>query len=441
MPSNSSGGTHEQPSIDVAILREGADAGTPLVRLSQLLDICDSPRMEFASHVGGTDAAVKEAFRKFEVARRESAAKELLVIVSANPGLDRAEWVRALEIAPEAAVRSPVLKQLLQQQAQIIVEEFELFALGCLARHCASNSGDIEAQSALAELICRGLPEPEPYGGVFLEFDDWTHSSALETDANLSLAANRYSRASAPWIHRGLALHAIGTVIVEVLFASNSDRSRAALAICSRLGRLLIRGTDNWKVYCGFLPFAPEGASQFTEELVRYAHDDTELERHVVFGWRQGDSFGWVNCRPGFFSGIVHESADSAPEPIRQIVDENWHMTDWGDFDCESEWAMRVDQQDGENRVVLIGKGFGRETTILRDCVLEKPFPKPESDRLAVLYGVNSWPARLARNPSVAICPECGEISGRLVGTIHEAGECASCGYVAGSEPEDEDGE
>ena len=430
MTNGDSGGSQEQQFIDAALLREGADPSTPLGRLSELLDMCDKPRKEFAKLASETDVTVRDAFLKFEVALRENPATQLARIISANPSLDRAEWVRALEIAPATAVRNPILKQLLQQRGQVILEESELFGLGCLARHCATNAGDVEAESVLIELICGGLPEPERYGGVFLQFSNWTSEGALETDPGLARAANRYSRASARWIDRGLSIHAVGKVIVDVLSASKSDRSRAALAICNQFGRSLVRGTDEWQLYCGFLPFAPAGASNFTEELVTYAHDDFELEEHIVFGWRDGDSYGWVNYRPGFFSGIVHESADAAPEQIRQIVRESWRMTDWGDFDGEHEWAMRVDQEGGESRVVLIGRGFGSETAILRDCLLEKPFPKLEADRLAALFGADAWPARLARNPSAVICPECGEISGRLVGTIHEAGECDACGYA-----------
>lgn len=87
--------------------------------------------------------------------------RALAEALAGNPNLDREQWISALEIAPNAAIRNPLLPMLLIQRTPIIVADHELVALGVLASLVTSNPADTSAKEALVCLHVQTQRHPK----------------------------------------------------------------------------------------------------------------------------------------------------------------------------------------------------------------------------------------------------------------------------------------
>lgn len=419
------------PEIDDRLLAEAADPSTASARLSEMLRLCDAPRIEFAARRGYPEIegeAREQALEQLAGALRHPTRLALSERLAKHPKLDPALWIRALEISPASAVRNPLLKSLLVEGRPLLASEGDLLAVGRLAEHCLENPADTHAQSVLAELICMGLPQIERFGAMYLDIEP----EALERHG---LAMNPYGRGDAEWTSRGLSLHLIGNHVVDALERTGVERAREALLACERLGRQLVSVCDSWKIHCHVGHFSPAGEQRFTETLLMCAHEDWEHEEQAVVGWRQDDSWGWIDRRPGFFRGRVHDSALGAPRQLRSIVKHGWIMNTAGDFDGRADWSVQVsDEDEGPRRVKMIARGVAEQTVELKGCSMSRKFPAREIARLEALFGAGSWAVLFAKNPAAALCTECGELSGYLVPTPGQPSECDSCGYERSDE-------
>lgn len=79
-------------------------------------------------------------------------------------------------------------------------------------------------------------------------------------------------------------------------------------------------------------------------------------------------------------------------------------------------------------------------TAIIPDLPMSRPFPEHETQRLVELFGDDSLPVWLARNPASTWCPGCEDWTLELLDDgSDEAYECESCGFSRTTEDEDED--
>jgi hypothetical protein len=396
------------------LLREASDPTTPATRLSELLDICDAPRREFAALVGaaltkppwgGRAEGLEHANSYLKDAAHDGA---LAAALAGNPNLSREDWVRALEIAPAAAIRSPLLKLLLAQRIQIIESFWELAALGALAEYAIAHPEDAQAPLALVDLVCAGLQELvgfETYGGNFGEME---HSDMPVT------AANRYCwNGDGLWSFRAVAVHRAGIAVMDLLQRTTAEGAAEALSICDSLGSDLTRQCKwrNWE--CG-IPFAPATENKFTHELITLMQG-ADIR---VIGWSGPDGVHWVSSpRPGFRQG-------SASKALPKGFPSAWETTTC-DLSGETN-DLGIEVLDGEVTMIFESSAatdYG--CAELRGCRIDKPFPKDQLKRLAMLFGEKSDAVRFGKCPKQSICDECGGVSlGWYVG--EECGECGA---------------
>ncbi len=129
-------------------IEEARDPRTSLVRLTEILDVCDQPRRNYAAD------RKREAL---EAALARGEFRDLAMAVASNPNLYRDQWVRALELAPQAAVRNPLMQLMIVGGTPIIQHDYEVVALGVLAA-CAMHTPPCSIErEALVDLICMGL--------------------------------------------------------------------------------------------------------------------------------------------------------------------------------------------------------------------------------------------------------------------------------------------
>lgn len=271
------------------MIEEARDPKTSLARLTEILDVCDQPRRNYAAAVKKisdhtlivTGSLWRSDFEdEFQTCVSEGRAvliptleplvvataqldaslskqefDDLAAAVASNPNLDREQWLRALEIAPRAAVSNPVLKLLLVERTPIIQRDYEVIALGILALHASGTRTNSSERDALVDIICAGLPEaPEPFGGVFSHLicsKDGRLMTNLssEQDASIRAAvkaagvvghelshaskrgrilaaepANRYCwDGDKVWALRALAVHRAGRAVMDTLGIALGD--------------------------------------------------------------------------------------------------------------------------------------------------------------------------------------------------------------------------
>lgn len=440
----SAGGMVRQPPLNCAetqrmSLNEALNPGTPLARLIELLDMCDQPRRQYAAEIRAIGTIDYSSAPKLLAAKERldaSAAgnqqRELAEAVALNPNLDRQHWLRALEIAPHAAIRNPLLAFLLIQRRPIIVADHELVALGALASFAMSPSSGSAAMEALVEIICCGLPvQPETFGACFGEMG-WMDLPALP--------ANRYCWDGAErWNMRSVAINDAGTAVMDALQASDHARAQEAVRLCESLALRLWDRSDRWKTHLvtDRIPFAPAGHLEFSYVLHTLVREEYEHAEQEVIGWKAKHSTGSVwHRRPGFMSGRAMSAGE---DPVGR----RWESSDCdGTGDCNDLGILTSEDlaglEDGEdlnlNDVLIleISEGYGAEdgcAELTGRCTFLDPFPKEEIDRLAGLFGANSFVVEFAKNPKRAICPDCGKPSMSLFAS----GSC-DCGYERESE-------
>jgi hypothetical protein len=400
------------------LVREASDVSTPAARLSALLDECDHVRRKYAEIINGAwqikpPAAYDQKWHArqdmFEEARAhlQNATHDqaLADALAGNPNLSREDWVRALEIAPAAAIRNPLFKLLVVQRVRVIEQPHELLALGALARHANARPEDTEAPLALIELVCAGLPDHElleMYGGNFGE-----HGHGMP-----ETPANRYCwQGDELWDFRAIAIHRAGTAVTDCLQRVGEVRAMTALDLCDALGWHLGGFHENWKTYVQTVSFAPAGDTQFTYELITRRRDDDPGDK--VVGWRGPEGVRWVcSPRPGFLKGLpcaTHE----VPAKLAKVVS-RWTM-DSGDDDYE------VKYEDGLVTMVW-QRADVNGLAELTGCRIDAPFPEAEVRRLELLFGRDSPLVSFAEDPTRAHCAECEEFA--------PSGTCGHCGAV-----------
>ena len=400
------------------LLREASDASTPAARLSALLDECDHVRRKYAAIINGAwqiepQAAYDQNWHArqdmFEEARAhlQNATHDqaLADALAGNPNLSREDWVRALEIAPAAAIRNPLFKLLVVQRVRVIEQPHELLALGALARHANARPEETEAPLALIELVCAGLPDHETlerYGGNFGE-----HGHEMP-----ETPANRYCwQGDELWDFRAIAIHRAGTAVTDCLQRVGGDRAMTALDLCDALGRYLGGYHENWKDYVWVVPFAPAGDDRFTYELIA-RHLDNELEDKLV-GWKGPEGVRWTcSPRPGFLKGSPC-LASEVPAKLAKVSP--WWRMDSGDDDYE------VQFEDGLVTMVWQRAGV-HGLAELTGCQTDTRFPEAEIRRLERLFGKESPLVRFAKDPTRAFCADCEEFA--------PSGTCGRCGAV-----------
>ncbi len=443
-------------AISADMLQTAGDPSTPLVVLSELLDICDARRMEFAAVVRSGSCDLDAARAKLVGDPPSPRERELTRLVCAHTALDRGEWVRALELDPASALRSPALKRLLVDSLPVIKHDFELLALGELAQLCLRDAAHAEACQTMIGLIILGLPMPESYGGLIWDLP------------NMPADANRYCWAAEGDWHkerRGLALHLAGQGVIRALEASRCPGTAEAITQCESIGKKLIardggyrggmgpfecypsgdNGDCREKTYPIEIDIALPGARAFTETILVLAECDTVNLYDPVVGWLDGGSCNWVGTRPGFLSGPLHSSAHSAPERIRDLVLGGLAMTTMGVIPdpegFEPRGAVRIDAQ-GNVQLVAEGDfdGGWPRVVMLSDCTLDRPFPPDENSRVRELLGPDSWAARLAASPKQHLCRACGDVLLYGLGD-DQFGVCGACGEDSLDDEGDDEGE
>lgn len=496
------------------MIEEARDPKTSLARLTEILDVCDQPRRNYAAAVKKisdhtlivTGSLWRSDFEdEFQTCVSEGRAVliptlEPLVVataqldaclskrefdvlaaaVASNPNLDREQWLRALEIAPRAAVSNPVLKLLLVERTPIIQRDHEVIALGTLALHASGTRTNSSERDALVDIICAGLPEaPEPFGGVFSHLicsKDGRLMTNLssEQDASIRAAvkaagvvghelshaskrgrivaaepANRYCwDGDKVWALRALAVHRAGRAVMDTLGDRSRGRQRTAFDLCVTFGQRLTRPHSRRAESPGRIPFAPRGHKKFTYELKTLSdHADNGCD-HRVIGWSGPNGTVWksMDDRPGFHAGRVRRRSEKIPEEIRRYVQRGWQADEWDDL-VESYMTVELRRfsrvgSDPQSRtgpyrrpfkgkkgyaVVLVSDGrFACDGLAEVDgCSCDRPFPKAEIERLTGLFGRKSEVVRFARDPGLATCPDCGEWSLAYFGSHGE--ECIEC--------------
>lgn len=420
MPKASSGNGGTQSSNTIDMLGEAAAPGTSLGRLSEMLGICDTPRINFARRFASGSQVTRAGRQEPAIAVHGDPLPAFAEVVAAHPALDRAEWVRALEIAPAGALRNPRLKALLGGRFPIIEKDFELLALGELARHRLGQPRDDDSERVLIQLILGGLPDPESFGARFFE------RRKGEAQANrYCWNGDRLDRAHM----RGAALHAAGNLVIDVLCQSRLDGAREAVKCCSRIGWKLISSCDEWKLFVERFRVAPEAAREFSVEAWVVSDWDNESDDKPVIGWSDL-SMHWIRHRPGFLEGQVCKSSSSAPASIRGLVRDGWTSTAAFVDDGDVDWSIACKESGAKGSPVRlvnsISRGIGgcEGVVLLKGCMFGSAFPLPEMERLVHLFGADSWAVRFASDPDAAICPACGEVSLDLV----DGGACEECG-------------
>jgi hypothetical protein len=380
------------------LLREASDASTPAARLSDLLDKCDHVRRKYAEFINAD--MFEEARAHLQNATHDQALADAL---AGNPNLSREDWVRALEIAPAAAIRNPLFKLLVVQRVRVIERPHELLALGALARHANARPEDTEAPLALIELVCAGLPDHETlemYGGNFGE-----HFHGLP-----ETPANRYCwQGDELWEFR--SIDRAGTAVIDCLQRVGGDRAMTALDLCDALGWHLGGFHENWRTYVRTMSFAPAGDTQFTYELITRRRDDDPWDE--VVGWQGPEGVRWVcSPRPGFLKGLPC-ATNEVPAKLANLFP-LWNM-DYTTNDYE------VQHENG--LVTMVWQRGGVDGLAeLTGCRTDAPFPEAEIRRLEVLFGRDSPLVILAKDPTRANCAECGEFA--------PSETCDECGAV-----------
>lgn len=420
-----------QPESTNDMLRDALDLNTPLARLSELLDFCDSPRIDFAKLLSAAAEAASATPKDPAIKVFENSSRDLAEVLAAHPGLDRAEWVRALEISPAGALRNPRLKSLLDGRIPIIEKDFELLALGELARHRLGAAQDEESERVLIRLILAGLPDPEPFGARFFD------QRSREAQANRHCwNGNRLEFAYA----RGAALHAAGNLVIDVLCQSRLEGAREAVKRCSRVGWKLLSSCDEWKLFVERLRVAPEAAKEFLVEAWAVSDWDNDSDDKPVIGWADA-GMHWIRHRPGFLEGQVCRSSSTAPESIRRLVRSGWTSTSAFIDDDDTDWSIDCEESGAEGAparlINMISRGVGGSAgvVLLKGCAFGAAFPPSEMERLAHLFGSDSWAVRFAGDPDAAICRDCGEIALDLV----DGGACEECGGERDQDDEEDD--
>jgi hypothetical protein len=416
-------------------LEEARNPRTPLARLIELLDRCDRPRREYADAILAIGTISYDSAPRLQAAKDRLVAslaaedcRELVEALAANPNLDREQWVRVLEIAPHAAIRSPLLPMLLIERKPIIIADHELVALGALASLVTSVTSDTSAMDALVELICAGLPaDTETFGACFGEMP---YMNLPE------LPANRYCwGGSERWNLRSVAIDSAGKAVADALGRCESGRRPRTLEAwkaCDRLGKGLWDHSARWKTYlsAGAIPFAPAGHSEFTFSLNTICTDGYVHAEQEVIGWRGPTECVWRR-RPGFMAGRELAPSEEPPKEIAAVAYR------WRNSDCDSsgdcnDLAVLIDEGSDELVVHHVSEGPGASDGCaeLTGCSLRKRFPKQEIERLMNLFGEDSYAVKLANDPNRAICPDCDSLSMSCVGS----GPCEMCGFERESE-------
>ena len=346
--------------------------------------------------------------------------------VASNPNLDREQWVRALELAPQAAVRNPLMQLMMVGGTPIIQHDYEVVALGILAA-CAMQTPPCSIErEALVDIICMGL-EPafaEQYGAYDQErFDDNQHASL----------ANRYCWNESDMRDRANALHSAGRVIIDVLRGSTHTRSAQALKQCRDFGEHLcaedLDGAGELDLLYWIL-FAPRGKCEFTHELLviseyseRYPWGSENGE--LILGWSErGAEVVWLRevDQPGFIPGRVRRSDELPPSVIQESF--GHYVNDAGErvSGAELRWSCTHMTENetydflyfdllSSGVITRISQGYHAQDGCaeLADCMLGKPFPVAEISRLSKLFGSDSAVVRFAQSSSNhgGTCPEC----------------------------------
>ena len=414
------------------LVREASDPKTHATRLSQLLDICDAPRREFARLVTAALTPKMQEARGERLAHAasylENATHDHLlgVALAGNPNLSREDWVRALEIEPAAAIRNPLFKLLVAQRVRIIERFHELLALGSLAKYATARPEDIDAPPALIELVCAGLPDLdtiENFGGNFGE----TGSGDMPVTA-----ANRYCwNGDGLWSFRAVAVHRAGVAVMDLLQRTTAEGAAEAICICEGVGDRLTCRSDRWNLNVGRIPFAPAAEEKFSYTLITLYDNHKDLD---VVGWSGPDGVHWVReQRPGFHRGSTSEAM---PRDIPIAL----HCTDCDLSGLGDGIGMEV--RHGEVIMIWQGTEATRGCAYLEGCRIDASFPEEQLKRLTMLFGEDSDAVRFGRNPMQAICDECGEFD--LVWYADEddsqflpwylGEECGNCGAARDTE-------
>ena len=408
-------------------IEEASDPRTPLARLIELLDSCDRPRREYADAIRAigtiehdSGPLLRAAMDRLDASLATDECRELAEALAGNPNLDREQWVRALEIAPLAAIRNPLLPMLLIQRTPIIVADHELVSLGVLASLVTSNPTDTSAREALVEIICAGLPEePETFGACF---GDMPYTNLPK------LPANRYCwDGSERWNLRSVAINDAGRAVMDALHGCESGRALEASRACDRLGDCLWYRSDRWKTYlcAGAIRFAPAGQSQFTFSLHTIIRDEYAHAEQSTIGWSDAMGSVW-KYRPGFMQGRVMAPDEEPPKEIASVAG-GWESSDYDNSGDSNDLSVLTAEESGKRKILQVSEGYGAcdGCAELTGCSFQKRFPKQEIERLAKLFGADSDAVKLAKNPKRAICPECDTPSMQFFAS----GTCDDCGF------------
>jgi hypothetical protein len=457
---------------DETLFREASDPATSPIRLSQLLDLCSTQRMELAGPLRSACENMDSDPKQLESAARDKSLRKFAQILASNPHLSREQWVRACELSPPGALNSPVLKQLLDAGSPIIVTDFEFLALGELARHCLANSGDRPAVESLAQIILAGLPEPTySFGTAFRahaqsEVSAWRDSAAgvaipcadghcisrRDWSGEMSVQDTAYlgQAVCMLWKRSEQMFFVVGNVIMDALEQGASEAAREASFRCAEFGLGMLAVCDDYllETFDGQMGELKRMHLAGPEEATfgKCVYTTAGIDRwsgHQMAGWEVGGLTHWLGVRPPMLPGRVHQPNGIGKRAWEGVLPEFLHALDL--WICPESGSAHFDLAGigmGGVGVGLAPNGSGTLLScisgdladgtvgiaVLRGCALDRPFPEPEVARLAGLFGSKSGVLRFARSPKCEHCPECGGIL-LLVDTFDEdvIFTCMSC--------------